>query len=572
MPNTSRRTVITAFAAAAVAPLTGAAAAPARAAAARPPQTVTVAGSTAAAPAFAGAGTSVTLIADDAAAFASLSLGTLTATTLAGSPARTEISHAGSRVAVLTTGARTVVLPGPERVFRENKKAFADDFARTTTDGWGNAPAGGSWSHVNGPDTDYEVAGGAGVVTLSSANLSRHVSLRDDDIADVDVRSEAHFDAVPVGAALSYALSFGYQDTKNHYRARLSFAAQGAVELRLEKEEKDTVTLLCPAVTLASSGAATASWTIRVRREGTRLQARAWRSGTAEPAAWTVQATDTTFATGRVGIRAVAPTGSTNLPVRLLVTAFAVDAAVWSDPPTVTHRDWVRVLPAPFDGNWTEALEERIRAWAGSTAPDVLAHASMFLTGAPQVRSAALGAPVLGQAGYGPLVTDGTRREGADFHEYMGLAWKFPDGTSAPAPSAQWHNNLDCSGYVRMVYGHHMGVPLTAKEDTTGTVLPRRARDMAAHAPGVLIAHEEAQAPALTGIQTGDLVLFDADTGDGTAVDHVGIHIGTDQHGNRRFLSSRKTSNGPTMADLGGPSVLDGTGLYARTLRTVHRI
>lgn len=28
----------------------------------------------------------------------------------------------------------------------------------------------------------------------------------------------------------------------------------------------------------------------------------------------------------------------------------------------------------------------------------------------------------------------------------------------------------------------------------------------------------------------------------------------------------------PTMADLSGASVLDGTGVYARTLHTVHRI
>lgn len=571
MVNTSRRTLMTALAAAAAAPMAGLTSSPARAATAgRAGSAVSAAP---AASAFVGTGTSVTLTGNDAAAYAHVSLGPLTATALPGSPARTEIRHGGARVAVLTTGARTVLLAGPERTFRENKKAFADVFARTTAGGWGNAPAGGSWSNVNGPDTDYEVAPGNGVITLSSTtSLSRHVSLRDDEIADVDVRSEAHFSTEPAGAALSYSLSFGYQDTKNHYRARLSFSPQGSVELRLEKEEQDIVTLLSPAVTLTSSGAATSSWTIRVRREGSRLQARAWRSDAGEPATWTAQATDTTFGKGRVGIRAVAPAGTTNLPVRLLVTRFAVDAATWAAPPTVTHRDWVRVLPAPFDGNWTAALEERIRGWAGSTAPDVFAHAAMFLADAPHVTSAALGAPVLGEAGYGPLIADGTRREGADFHEYMGLPWTFPDGTVTPAPSAQWHNNLDCSGYVRMVYGHHMGVPLGAGADTTGTVLPRRSRDIAAHAPGVRIAHDDAQPPAVSGIQPGDLVLFDADTGDGTDVDHVGIHLGTDQNGDRRFLSSRKTSNGPTMADLGGPSLLEGTGLYARTLRTVHRI
>ncbi|CAM5617807.1 hypothetical protein [Streptomyces aurantiogriseus] len=53
---------------------------------------------------------------------------------------------------------------------------------------------------------------------------------------------------------------------------------------------------------------------------------------------------------------------------------------------------------------------------------------------------------------------------------------------------------------------------------------------------------------------------------------YVGIHLGTDATGSRRFLPGRKTVNGPTMADPGGASILDGTGTYATTLHTVHRL
>ncbi|MFJ5531745.1 hypothetical protein [Streptomyces sp. NPDC093261] len=81
--------------------------------------------------------------------------------------------------------------------------------------------------------------------------------------------------------------------------------------------------------------------------------------------------------------------------------------------------------------------------------------------------------------------------------------------------------------------------------------------------------------PAAALLQPGDLVLFNADSGDDNptvTVDHVGICLGRDTTGRRRFLSSRKTVNGPTMSDLGGASVLDGTGTYAKKLHTVHRV
>jgi cell wall-associated NlpC family hydrolase len=584
MSNTSRRGLLAVFAASAASvPLGALTAAPARAAQAAAASTPL------AAPAGPGAApSSVTQAPLDASYFTRLALHTpLTATVLPGTVARTEVTSGGERVALLTHGARTVVLPGPERTFTEDKKPFADDFGRTLPDlslpaserrYWGSTPGGGSWSTLGPDETDYSVVPGAGVITLTTDYASRHASVRDDGITDVDVRSVARFDKVPTGQACSYALSFGYQNTRNNYRARLSFLTSGAVELRVEKEVADAVTQLASALTLATGVPAGTDWTIRVRREGTRIRVKAWRSGLAEPSAWAVDVSDSTFGAGRVGLRALANDGCTNLPVRLTVSRFQVDAATWETPPSVTHRDWVRVLPQPFDGNWTPELEQTIRGWAGSTAPDVLAHAAMFLAGAPAVTSGAgpaKGKQVLGEAGYGYLNPQGDRYEGADFHEYMNLGWTFPDGTWT-GPSSKQGGNLDCSGYTRMVYGYHLGVPLAAGEDTSGTRLPRRSRDMADHAPGVRIDRTDGtRPPAAAQLQPGDLVLFNADSGDdgvSATVDHVGIYLGEDAAGRRRFLSSRKTVNGPTMSDLGGASLLDGTGTYARTLHTVHRL
>ncbi|MEV6955587.1 NlpC/P60 family protein [Streptomyces sp. NPDC051183] len=530
---------------------------------------------------------SVTLGPLDPAYYTQVSLGRLTTSVLPGTPERMEVTSGGKRVALLTKGARTVVLTGPQRTFAENKQPFADDFQRTLPDlalpvadrkYWGTSPGGGSWSTLGPADSDYSVVPGSATIALTTDYASRHASLRDDEITDVDVRSVAKFDKVPAGQACSYALSFGYQDTHNNYRARLSFLTSGAVELRVEKEVADAVTQLTTAVTLASAVPAGTNWTIRVRREGARIRVKAWRTDSAEPAAWAVDVTDSTFAKGRVGLRALANQGCTNLPVKLVVSSFEVTEGTWQQQPTVTHDSWVRVLPAPFDGTWNSALEQTVRGWAGSPTPDVLAFAAMFLAGAPAVTSDAspvAGKQVLGAAGYGYLDPQGFRYEGADFHEYMNLGWTFPDGTYT-GPSSKQVGNLDCSGYTRMVYGYHMGIPVAAGEDTSKTRIPRKSRHMVDYAPGVRIDQTDGtNPPAAQQLQPGDLVLFNADSGDDTVtatVDHVGIYLGPDSAGKRRFLSSRKTGNGPTMSDLGGASLLDGTGTYAKKLHTVHRI
>lgn len=586
MSPTSRRRLLAALAASAASlPLGGAASAPARAAEAATPVTP-----------FAGpaglssARSSVTLAPLDGSYFTSVALGSpLTATVLPGTPDRTEVTSGGRRVALLTRGARTVVLPGPQRTFAENKRPFVDDFQRTLPDlslempdrkYWGTSPGGGSWYTLGPVDTDYAVVPGSGVISLTTDGSSRHASLHDEEITDVDARCTARFDKVPTGQACSFGLTFGYQSPHRNYRARLSFLTSGTVELRVEKELDDTVTQLVPALALGTSVPAGTDWTIRVRREGTRIQAKAWRTASAEPAAWAVDVADPTFAKGRVGLRALANTGCTNLPVKLSVSRYEVDAANWETPPTVTHGDWVRVLPEPFDGTWTAQLEQTVRGWAGSPAPDVLAHAAMFLGGAPAVTAGAgpaQGRQVLGEAGYGYLDPLGQRLEGADFHEYMNTGWTFPDGTYAK-PSSKQVGNLDCSGYTRMVYGYHLGVPLAAGADTSGERIPRASRDMADHAPGVIVDRTDGTGPpAAALLQPGDLVLFNADSGDDAesgpvTVDHVGIYLGRDAAGHRRFLSSRKTVDGPTMSDLGGASLLDGTGTYATKLHTVRRI
>lgn len=244
----------------------------------------------------------------------------------------------------------------------------------------------------------------------------------------------------------------------------------------------------------------------------------------------------------------------------------------------VTHAHWVRALPQPFDGEPAPAdLDWLARALAAnaSAAPDVLAIALQYLRGALPVEEGGL--RVAGDARYGPL-RDGRREEGSDFNDYLGLDWSYPEGQVDRAEPRQL-GCLDCSGFVRMVWGlrRHAptdaGLPLGLRPREDRSTLPRRANELFESAPGVvLFGHADEPPSELDALQPGDLLFFDADENDGERLDHVGMLLGLDADGHPRFVSSRKAANGPTFGDYRGRSILDGDGLYAQALRAARRL
>jgi cell wall-associated NlpC family hydrolase len=252
--------------------------------------------------------------------------------------------------------------------------------------------------------------------------------------------------------------------------------------------------------------------------------------------------------------------------------------------PAVEHTTWVRTYPGPFDGK--RSLDRRWLDLALAAnqdgVADVLALALAYCEGAADVW---LGEPphrlrIAGKAAYGP-----GNEEGSDFNDYLGLRWTYPNGESDEPeddPDGSQHGCLDCSGFVRMVLGyrHHLPgsgypgrVPLSLQPTADRSTLPRRAHQILRDGPGVVIVHPDGrQVIDLSPIGVGDLVFFDGDTGDGAAIDHVGIFMGIDGAGHHRFISSRKTPRGPNMSDVGYPSILDGNAHYARRFRAVRRV
>lgn len=245
-------------------------------------------------------------------------------------------------------------------------------------------------------------------------------------------------------------------------------------------------------------------------------------------------------------------------PTRTFDEATANDA--------VTTDVWARLSPLPFTGEVDVAWLSRALA---DTSPDLLATGMGYIADAPDIHDAA-GLRVAGDASYGPLQPDGTREEGSDFNDYLGIDWSY--GSSVDPNEGDQIGSLDCSGFLRMVFGYRHGLSLSIGPDG-GASLPRRSFQMYDSAPGVVVVPDSgSQVAAFKKFGAGDLVFFDASTDGGTRIDHVGMYLGRDAAGHYRFISSRKSIDGPTLGDYRGRSVLDGTGLYASSFRAVRRL
>jgi hypothetical protein len=100
-----------------------------------------------------------------------------------------------------------------------------------------------------------------------------------------------------------------------------------------------------------------------------------------------------------------------------------------------------------------------------------------------------------------------------------------------------------------------------------------RANAIYESAPGtIIIAHQGVQSTAYTRLAPGDALFWDADADDGPRLDHTGIYLGVDPGGYHRFISSRKSTNGPTMGDHVARSVLNRTGIYTTAFRAARRL
>ncbi|MEU4743256.1 NlpC/P60 family protein [Actinosynnema sp. NPDC023658] len=241
-------------------------------------------------------------------------------------------------------------------------------------------------------------------------------------------------------------------------------------------------------------------------------------------------------------------------------------------PAVVNTSSWVRLLPQPWRAgaegeDWFTGWFSRAR---GDTGPDVLAVATQYLIDTPD-ETDAQGVRFRGDASFGPVKPSGAgRQEQSDFYDYLAVPWNFGEGAGAQ-PERGRYGAVDCSGFVRLVFGYRLGMPLLGT-NTPGPGIPRRAYAISDFGPGVrLVANEHRRATDYSRLQPGDLVFFEVED-DPETLDHVGIYLGLDDGGHHRFISSRERINGPTLGDVGGTSLLDDGGFYSTAWRSARRL
>ncbi|WP_285506959.1 NlpC/P60 family protein [Actinokineospora sp. NBRC 105648] len=238
----------------------------------------------------------------------------------------------------------------------------------------------------------------------------------------------------------------------------------------------------------------------------------------------------------------------------------------------INTQAWIRLAPEPWHQGderaiWFAPWFDQARA---DRTPDVLAIATDYLIDAPAEEDAK-GVRFRGDASFGPVKSSGVgRKEQSDFYDYLGVPWTFPGApTTQPAPDR--YGAVDCSGFIRLVYGYRMGIPLLGTNEP-GPGLPRRAYAIAESGPGVeLVPNKRKRATAYGTLQPGDLVFFEIEDGP-DQLDHAGIYLGLDDAGHHRFISSRERIDGPTFGDVGGTSLLDDGGHYSTAWRAARRL
>ncbi|WP_210505903.1 PKD domain-containing protein [Naasia sp. SYSU D00057] len=201
-----------------------------------------------------------------------------------------------------------------------------DDFARTVTGGWGDAPTGGTWTRSSSTTSAYSVDGAVARLTSTSAGQTRESYLIGVTGTNADVQSTVAISPVNAGGSV-FASVIGRRISAGvDYRARAVVASSGAVSLQLQRSGTTLVQTSVSGLTYAAGD----QLRVRLQVTGTNpttIQAKVWKVGTAEPAAWQLSTTDTTAELqtgGHVGLGSYVGSTLTSLPQTVAFDDFAV--------------------------------------------------------------------------------------------------------------------------------------------------------------------------------------------------------------------------------------------------------
>lgn len=185
-----------------------------------------------------------------------------------------------------------------------------DTFTRSVTDSWGTADTGHVWTTAGGSAADYDVISTYGRHIHSAASVSRF-SLVPGTTDRADIVASLTTAALSTGSSQFCGVVQRYTDGSNLYEARVDFDTSNGITLTLRKRLAGVETVLGTWNTDWVHSAGSYVW-VRFWAHGDSLKAKIWQDGKTEPDTWQIRATDTSHATGQVGIKTVRNAGNTN--------------------------------------------------------------------------------------------------------------------------------------------------------------------------------------------------------------------------------------------------------------------
>jgi len=190
---------------------------------------------------------------------------------------------------------------------------LADAFGRTSASSFGSADSGGAYTLSGGASSNFAVSSGLGRITSASTNVARIAYLAGQSPASVDAYWTTAVSAVATGAPLINSFVGRMTDASNHYRFEAQFNTDSTVTLAISRISGGTRAVIATATRALPAYAAGTLVRCRAQLWGSTLRFKAWLATDNEPLGWHCSVTDATFASGFVGVAALASTGNTNV-------------------------------------------------------------------------------------------------------------------------------------------------------------------------------------------------------------------------------------------------------------------
>jgi PKD repeat protein len=225
-----------------------------------------------------------------------------------------------------STISRSIVVSGMTVIAR-------DSFARSITGNWGIAEVGGTWTMTGGA-SKFAVNGQSAIVNLTAAASGPSASLNGVSVQNLDATIDFSTDKIANGAGVYTTVSTRKVGTST-YQFTLKFVVVNGVStvtVGTSRVLNGTSTSLgvvtVPGLTYSLGDVIRMRYTA-IGSGTTTLQAKAWKVGTTEPAAFNLTRTDNTAAlqaAGPISVQVYLSGSATNFPIVASLDSFIVNA------------------------------------------------------------------------------------------------------------------------------------------------------------------------------------------------------------------------------------------------------